>query len=477
MSQRTIEEAAQLLGVTTAEIWRRIRRGDLVGQRVGKARETRLLVEVPERAVGGQREPAPQELARELRGDVALLVGETGAYRTEADELAQERDELRGVLESALTDLEPVRAPVAGAPAASEEDAEADGAAADPRAPVALRPAATVDLSPTPAAFRAVEPTEAVEPAGVPAEAEAEAEVAQPSVGSSVESERPASRMVAAGVPLHYLEWSPAEPVATPPIVLIHGISGNARNYDALTAVLADRFHMYALDLRGHGDSGWDEHRDYRVSALVYDLNLFLDALGLQEVVLVGTGLGADVALGLVSARPGIARGLVLNDSGPEAGSAGLTRVFDAIREAPVDFGNMAEAMGWWREHYPSLAEYDDLVVTEFIHSTLREGADGRLGWKFDPALRPLENLRDLRDIDLGVAVGRIACPTLIVRGEYSDVLSRDAARRIRGRVRGATLVEAKGVAHAPALVEQDVLPALESFLQSIGTEGPVAAS
>jgi len=410
---------------------------------------------------------------------VALLVGEMGAYRAEADELAEERDALRGVLESALTDLAPVRAPVAGAPAASEEDAESDGAAVDPRAPVALRPVPTVDLSPTPEAFRPPEPTEAVEPVGTPAEAEAEAEaeVAEPGVGSSVESERPASKVVATGVPLHYLEWSPTEPVATPPVVLIHGISGNARNYDALTAVLADRFHVYALDLRGHGDSGWDEHRDYRVSALVYDLNLFLDALGLQEVVLVGTGLGADVALGLVSARPGIARGLVLNDSGPEAGSAGLTRVIDAIREAPVDFGNMAEAMGWWREHYPSLAEYDDLVVTEFIHSTLREGADGRLVWKFDPALRALENLRDLRDIDLGVAVGRIACPTLIVRGEYSDVLSRDAARRIRGRVRGATLVEAKGVAHAPALVEEDVLPALESFLQSIGTEGPVAAS
>lgn len=479
MAQRSIEEAAQALSVTTAEIWRRIRRGELSGVRDGDARETRLLVDLPEtaRAESGRRDP--EVLARELRGDVALLVGEMDAYREEADQLAQEREDVRLVLEGALADLEPLRAPT-GATRDASTGADGPGLEAVPARP-------EEDAGPEAPAPRPLRPVESIaekqaaEPATsgdeVPPEEAVAAVEARPAVEEAPVTGRPASRVAAAGVRLHYLEWAPAEPVATPPIVLIHGISGNARNYDALTAALAGRFHLYALDLRGHGDSGWDANRDYRVSALVYDLNLFLDSLGLEAVILVGTGLGADVALGLVSARPGMVRGLVLNDSGPEAGSTGLKRVLEAIREAPADFASVAEAMAWWREHYPSLAEYDDLVVTEFIHSTLREAPGGRLIWKFDPALREVDNLRDLRDIDLGVAVGRILCPTLIVRGEYSDVLSRDAARRIRGRVRGAVLVEAKGVAHAPALVERDVLPELESFLQSIGTEGPVAAS
>ena len=94
--------------------------------------------------------------------------------------------------------------------------------------------------------------------------------------------------------------------------------------------------------------------------------------------------------------------------------------------------------------------EYEDALVEEFIRSTLRRTPGGGLVWKFDPALREIDDLGTLRDVDLSVAVGRIACPTLVVRGEHSDVLGRDAARRLSGRVHAASLVEAKGVAPRP---------------------------
>lgn len=471
MAQRTIDQAAQILGVTTAVIWRRIRQGQMQGLRDGGARETRLLVNVPEPSPVAARPAPPATLARELRGDIALLVTEMDAYRDEADDLVREHDEVRDVLEGALGDLAPLRATEAvGRSTTTPTEEVPDQTAADPQ-PTPTPIVATERTLPTPP--ETSPPPVAVaepEPPATPATPEP---VPEPAPEPRLE---PVSRFLDAGVRLHYLEWTPTRPIATPPVVLLHGISGNARNYDALTAALGERFHLYALDLRGHDDSGWDERRDYRISALVYDLNLLIDDLGLSQVILVGTGLGADVALGLVSARPAIVRGLVLNDSGPEAGSSGLKRVLEAIREAPTDFDDIAGAMAWWREHYPSLSEYDDGVVAEFIDSTLRASGDGRLVWKFDPALRAIDDLGALRDVDLSVAVGRISCPTLVVRGEYSDVLGRDAARRLRGRVRGATFVEAKGVAHAPSLVEEDVLPALESFLRSIGQEGPVAA-
>lgn len=499
MPQRTIDEAAQILGVTAAEVWRRIRRGDLAGHREGSAREVRLVVEVPELMAAASAAPAPaaparpatSDLARELRGDLALLVREMDAYREEAEILAREREDLRQILEGALTDLHAVRVPLPPPPAeevpqaptpevpAPEPEAEPTPEPEPPAQTQAEAPHPVVATDTPPATEES--PATAAFPDAAAAEPEPEPPAPEPPTPDPALPDagrrRPLSRYVAAGVRLHYLEWTPSQPVAAPPVILIHGISGNARNYDALTAALGDRFHLYALDLRGHGDSAWDENRDYRISALVYDLNAFIDALGLSEVVLIGTGLGADVALGMVSARPGVVRGLVLNDSGPEAGSSGLRRVLQAIQEAPEQFDGINAAMTWWREHYPALTEYDDAVVADFIQSTLRRTPDGRLVWKFDPALREIDDLGTLRDVDLSVAVGRIACPTLVVRGEYSDVLGRDAARRLGGRVHAASVVEAKGVAHAPSLVEDDVLPALESFLLSIGQEGPVAAS
>ena len=501
MPQRTTDEAAQILGGTAAEVWRRIRRGELTGHREGSARETRLVVELPLAPATGDPRSEPNALAQELRTDVALLVREMDAYRVEADLLAQEREELRALLEGVLTDVQATRvtlpalpAPLAVAPPPDAPTPEAPATDAEAEAVPEPEPEAGItepapDAPPGEAQPDEAQPppvdvplTTAVpeqiaeDPAAVPEPITPQPVTPQPSAGTP-ELREPVSRYVAAGVRLHYLEWVPSQPVAAPPVILVHGISGNARNYDALTAALGDQFHLFALDLRGHGDSAWDEHRDYRISALVYDLNLFIDALGLPEVVLEGTGLGPDVALGLVSARPGIVRGLVLNDSGPEAGSGGLNRVLRAIQDAPQDFDGIAAAVAWWREYYPALRDYNDAVVEDFIHSTLREAAGGRLVWKFDPALRDIDDLSALRDVDLSVAVGRIACPLLVIRGEHSDMLSRDAARRLRGRVRAAALVEARGVAHAPSLVETDVLPELQAFLRSIGHEGPAAAS
>ena len=268
MPQRTIDEAAQILGVTAAEVWRRIRRGDLAGRRPGSAREVRLLVEVPEAAgvpptgsATARARPAPSTLARELRGDVALLVREMDAYREEADLLAREREDLRQILQGALTDLQGVRVTLPPPPAAEVPDVALGEAAARPAPQPEAVPAPQPEAVPTPAPESPVAPAEAQPEAtldpGTPVEAPPPsagsadatvAEVAPEPVRLEAAPEQPASQYVAAGVRLHYLEWTPPQPIAVPPVILIHGISGNARNYDALTAALGDRFHIYALD-------------------------------------------------------------------------------------------------------------------------------------------------------------------------------------------------------------------------------------
>lgn len=98
--------------------------------------------------------------------------------------------------------------------------------------------------------------------------------------------------VVEAEVPIHYAEL----PADRPPMVLLHGIGMDWRVWQAISRRLEPEFHLYFLDLRGHGGSGKPE-RGYTLPAYAADVEDVLDALALTEVVLVGSSLGGAVAL------------------------------------------------------------------------------------------------------------------------------------------------------------------------------------
>ena len=273
----------------------------------------------------------------------------------------------------------------------------------------------------------------------------------------------PRSAFVAAGVRLHYLEWGPAD---QPTIILLHGLTGNAHNYDALAQQVSAWYRLIAVDLRGHGDSAWHLDQDYRLSSYVRDLDKLIASLKLPSLALVGTALGADVALAYAGARPAVVGRLVLNDSGPDINRAGADRIRRYIEDAPQGFKDMDAAIQWWRENYPILRNYDDNVLQTFVEYSVRRQDDGSFTWKFDPAFRRLAGDFQLRDVDLWASAGLVRTPTLIVRGADSDILSVGVAQRLREAIEDAQVVEVPGVGHAPSLVEPEFLPVLRRFLQ-----------
>ena len=273
----------------------------------------------------------------------------------------------------------------------------------------------------------------------------------------------PRSAFASAGVQLHYLAWgSPQQPA----IILLHGLTGNAHNYDALAHQLVGSHYLVAVDLRGHGDSAWAPDQDYRLSTHVRDLDKLIVELQVSSVSVIGTALGADIALAYAGARPGTVTRLVINDSGPEANHVGEDRIRSYIRDSPATFPSMETAIHWWRDNYPVLSDYDDAVLQTFVEYSVRPQQNGALEWKFDPAFRQqLTEQQMIQDVDLWASARLVQCPTIIVRGAESDILSTEVAEQLRTTITEAHLVEALGIGHAPSLVESDVLPTLRRFL------------
>ncbi len=267
----------------------------------------------------------------------------------------------------------------------------------------------------------------------------------------------------AGGLRLHYLDFGGE---ATPVLVCLHGMTGNAHNFDALAPHLARRYHVLALDVRGRGDSAWGPALDYSPQVYVSDLKEFLDALGVARVSLVGTSMGGIISMMFAGGYPESVARLVLNDIGPDIEPAGLLRIMAYIAEAPERFKDLAEVGAYYRATYPPAAQLSDAALAEWARWSVKPAEGGGLTWKMDPAIRrPPRGGSAARPIDLWLHYNRVMAPILVVRGADSDILSRDTAARMLKVQRGVQLAEVPGVGHAPALVEPAALEALADFL------------
>jgi len=267
---------------------------------------------------------------------------------------------------------------------------------------------------------------------------------------------------LAGGLKLHYLDFGGE---GKPVLVCIHGLTGNAHNFDALAPQLAARYRVLSVDVRGRGDSAWGAPLDYNPQVYVSDLKEFLDALGIKRVSLVGTSMGGIISMMYAGGYPETVERLVLNDIGPEIDPAGLVRIMAYVSQAPERFKDMTEVSAYYRATYPPAAKLSDAELSEWVRWSVKPAENRGLTWKMDPAVRrPPRGGSAARPIDLWLPYNRVIAPILIVRGVESDILSRDTAARMVKVQRGVRLVEVPGVAHAPSLVEPEALDAIKGF-------------
>jgi pimeloyl-ACP methyl ester carboxylesterase len=272
------------------------------------------------------------------------------------------------------------------------------------------------------------------------------------------------SRFVDVGaLKLHYLDFGSEQ---KPALICIHGLSGNAHNFDDVAGHLAADWHVLAVDIRGRGDSAWGPPGDYNHQTYLGDLVGLLDALALERVALIGTSMGGIVAMMFAGGYPERVKRLVLNDIGPEIDQSGVGRIATYITAAPAAFGSIGEVAQYYRDNYPALQNTPEGSLSEFVKWSVRTGSDGRLTWKLDPAIRNIPRTGTAaRVMDLWLPYARIIAPVLVVRGAESDLLSRATVERMRVVQRRTTLVEVPGVGHAPSLNEPEAVAAILEFL------------
>lgn len=241
----------------------------------------------------------------------------------------------------------------------------------------------------------------------------------------------------------HFLEWG--DPSA-PPVVLLHGSNQSSHSWDLVSLHLADRFHIYALDQRGHGDSEWARDADYSSNAMAADAAAFLAEIDLPEVTVVGHSMGGMNALRLTLDHPESVDRLVVVDIGPEVSEEGGKVIRNFVTKNR-EFDDL--------DHFvASVQKYDPYRTREHIERTVKynllQRADGKFVSKRDqgPRLAATGEQRARSDRFSLEEVAAITQDVLIIRGGDSQILTPDGAIRFADALPNGTLTTVPNAGH-----------------------------
>ena len=254
----------------------------------------------------------------------------------------------------------------------------------------------------------------------------------------------PRSKTVTAnGINLHYLDWGTE---GAPPLVLLHGLRGHAHVWDDVAEALCGDYHVFALDQRGRGDTDHAPGGDYSIDAFVADLAGFVDAIGLDQFVLFGHSMGGRNSMAYAARYPHRLERLCIVDIGPRIEPAGASRITGELRDLPPEFDTFDDALAHVQTGNRFASEQ---VMRRRLAGQTRQLPNGKIGWKFDPAIREQRiNGAAAPSVDLWPALERITCPTLLARGTETDLLTAATARQMIDALPQGTLAEIERAGH-----------------------------
>ena len=264
------------------------------------------------------------------------------------------------------------------------------------------------------------------------------------------------------GLRFHYRDW-PSTRTGAPTLLLLHGYTGHARSWDTFARAMTDRYHVIALDQRGHGETAWAPRDAYGTPEMVADVHAFVAALGLTGFTLLGLSMGGLVSIGYAGTRPAGLDRLVIVDIAPEIALSGLKKIRDGVSRSDV-FDTRTDAFARAREDNPIPPEAHQ---RERVYNSLMRLEDGRWTFRYDRALRDPTNAREGIAADEGWRlVANINVPTLLVRGSLSDILDAEVAKRMAETLASGSLIEIPGSGHPVPLDKPDeFLEAVRTFL------------
>lgn len=262
---------------------------------------------------------------------------------------------------------------------------------------------------------------------------------------------------------VHYTEWGdPANPKA---LICAHGLTRTGRDFDFIAAALEQDYRVICPDVVGRGQSDWlDDKKDYTYPLYVNDMATLMAKIDAERVDWIGTSMGGLIGI-FLACHPGTPiRKMVVNDIGPRIPVAGLQRVATYVGQVVV-YDSIERMERFMRT---IAAPFGNLSDEQWRHMTVhsaRQLEDGRYALAYDPGIAENFKTLDLKDIDLWPLWDCIQCPTLVLRGAFSDVLDHADAIAMTERGPKAKLIEFPGMGHAPALMADDQIAVVRDWL------------
>jgi pimeloyl-ACP methyl ester carboxylesterase len=261
-----------------------------------------------------------------------------------------------------------------------------------------------------------------------------------------------------------YVEWG--DPRNRNVLLCVHGLTRTGRDFDDFARALRDQYRVVCPDVAGRGDSDrLPEPLLYAIPQYVADMVTLIARLDVESLGWVGTSMGGLIGMAL-AAQPGApVSKLVLNDAGPQITRASLERIATYLGRTP-EFASIEEAEQSVRRVAAPFGPHSEAQWRVLTEVWVRKGDDGRYRAHYDPRIaEPFRAAMPENDLAMWPLYEAVRCPTLALRGEHSDLLTRETHQRMGTTGPKATLVEIAGVGHAPTLMFPEQIAPVRAFL------------
>lgn len=259
-------------------------------------------------------------------------------------------------------------------------------------------------------------------------------------------------------------EWENAS--ATEVVFCVHGLTRNGRDFDVLATALSKKYRVFSLDVAGRGKSEW--HADvshYNYGDYIADIMQIIARLGISKLHWIGTSMGGIIGMMLANSAPQMFKTLTLNDIGCLIPAVGLKRILTYVGK--TEFATQQEAENELRIRCSPYGIEKEEHWQNLFANSIQKSENGTFRFAYDPAIigtfPPADKLENINLWALWEKIKTI--PTLLVRGEKSDLLTHETAIQMQQSHPNFSLLEVAGAGHAPALMSDEQISTIERFI------------
>ncbi|MCM0000422.1 MAG: alpha/beta hydrolase [Erythrobacter sp.] len=270
------------------------------------------------------------------------------------------------------------------------------------------------------------------------------------------------------GLTLHYRNYPGPEGGTKLPVLCMHGLTRNARDFAGLAEALCATRRVIVTEMRGRGMSDYAPDSDtYSPVTYVQDVEKLLAEQEIERFAVVGTSMGGLMTMLMAAGKPGRMSAVVMNDIGPEVQTAGLARISGYVGQGRSYPTWVHAARGLEEAHGAAFPKFDLDQWLEMAKRTMVVSQNGRIVFDYDMAIaEPFAKPGNAAPPNLWLAFEALArVPMLLVRGGLSDLISPDTVKQMGVRNPKMTTITVPDVGHAPTLDEPVVRAAILALL------------